>query len=386
MVNTLYAGMRLLNGLTTIFLAYPLYQISMRTRRNFYKYWSVGFALYGVSIIMRIPTIDSREITTLALVSYLLLLMGLFSIIAGIGDLVGQARRFLLAILILPGILGILIVADMEWVDFGLAVALAPYVFITASLMYLKINYNSDIILLLTGWTNILMLNFAYIYGYMNEGYVDFMSLITKVVIYIGMTNPSFSFLYEDLTRFLLGGVPEEYSDERHGEFNLVDLKTLNKNQDIQWLNSRIKLNDTRGKRTILVVLYDQIVSSDIFNEDNQGSLFIVRMLIGQSKRVSTFEEPVITINDDFSLLEILFTDIVSFSKDKFVPCEVILYTLSQMFHSHGHRRIYSFLTSKMNLIKSSMVSLTGFYAPDSHEIKSDMKMIETLADNIINS
>jgi len=386
MVNTLYAGMRLLNGLTTIFLAYPLYQISMRTRRNFYKYWSVGFALYGTSIIMRIPTIDSRDITTLALVSYIMLLMGLFSIIAGIGDLVGQARRFLLAILILPGILGILIVADMEWVDFGLAVALAPYLFITASLMYLKVNYNSDITLLLTGWTNILMLNFAYIYGYMNEGYVDFMSLITKLIIYIGMTNPSFSFLYEDLTRFLLGGVPEEYNDEKHGEFNLVDLKTLNKNQDIQWLKSRIKLNDSRGKRTILVVLYDQIIPSDIFNEDNQGSLFVVRMLIGQSKRVSTFEEPVITINDDFSLLEILFNDIVSFSNDKFIPCEVILYTLSQMVHSHGHRRIYSFITSKMNLIKASMGSLTGFYAPDSHEIKSDMKMIETLADNIINS
>ena len=335
---------------------------------------------------MRIPTIDSRDITTLALVSYLLLLIGLFSIIAGIGDLVGQARRFLFGILILPAILGILVLANMEWVDFGLVVALAPYVFITASLMYLKIKYNSDIILLLTGWTNILMLNFAYIYGYMNEGYVDFMSLITKVIIYIGMTNPSFSFLYEDLTRFLLGGVPEEYSDEKHGEFNLVDLKTLNKNQDIQWLKSRIKLNDSRGKRTILVVLYDQIIPSDIFNVDNQGSLFVVRMLIGQSKRVSTFEEPVITINDDFSLLEILFNDIVSFSNDKFIPCEVILYTLSQMVHSHGHRRIYSFLTSKMNLIKASMVSLTGFYAPDSHEVKSDMKMIETLADNIINS
>ena len=103
MVDPIYAGIRLLNGLVTIFLAYPIYKVYSRTRRNFYLYWSLGFAIYGLNILMRISMVSSsREVTVWAFASFGMFLLGSGLIIAGIGDLVNRSRQFLLSTLILP--------------------------------------------------------------------------------------------------------------------------------------------------------------------------------------------------------------------------------------------------------------------------------------------
>lgn len=385
MAHFLYSVLRFLNGVLTIALALPLFSIYSRTHRNFYRYWGIGFVAYGVSILMRLSAIGSDEITTIAYISYPILLFGLFSIIGGIGDLVGRSKEFLGALLVLPAILGVIILSGDDWLDIGLVVALAPYLFISLSLLYLKIRYQSDILLLLTGWSNILLLNFAYMYNLMDEGYVDFMSMFTKLIIYIGMTNPRFSFLYEDLTKFLMGGAPEQYADSSKGSFTLINMDIKNRSTDISWVENRIKKNSTLGKRTILVSLYDLIQPQDLFNDLNQDDLYFVRMVIGKGRTVSTFEEHVISINDDLNLLDILFNDVISFSRGNFIPCEIILYSLSQLVHTHGQRRVYSFLTSKISMIKSGNVGLVGFYNPESHEVPADVATLETLADLVLN-
>ena len=192
MVDPLYASIRLVNGLITVLLAYPIYTIFGRTRKNFYLYWSVGYALYGLSIIMRIPNIDNREMTTLGFLSFIVFVAGMALIVAGIGDLVNRSKQFLLSTLILPVILIVLMYSGGDWVDFGLLVAISPYVFITCALLYIRIKYHLDINLLLAGWANILFLNIGYLYLFINESYVDLLTTLTKIVIYFGMTSPSF--------------------------------------------------------------------------------------------------------------------------------------------------------------------------------------------------
>ena len=384
MVDPIYAGIRLINGLVSIFLAYPIYKVYGRTRKNFYLYWSLGYALYGSSIVMRIPTIANRDFTALAFMSYIVFVLGLGLIIAGIGDLVKRSRQFLLSTLILPIILIVLMLTSEDWFDFGILVVISPYVFITGALLYIKIKYKLDITLLLAGWANILFLNIGYLYEIMNEGYVDLMSTFTKVVIYVGMTSPSFSFLYEELTDFLMGGTPVEYNETTAG-FTMIDLNVRGREKEIKWIKERIIQNSRQGKRTILVSLYDQITSKDIIDEDTQDNLYLVRMANGYRRSFVVFEEPVISINDDFQLLDILFSDIIGFSNSNYIPGEIILYTLSQLITTHGSRRIYGFLTTKMGQIKSSHVNFIGFYSYGSHENPSEIIMFESLADIIIN-
>ena len=383
MVDPLYAGIRLINGLVTIFLAYPIYKVYNRTQKKFYLYWSLGYALYGSSIVMRIPAIANRDLTALAFTSYLVFVLGLGLIIAGIGDLVNRSRKFLFATLILPIVLIGLMLTSEKWLDFGKLVVISPYIFITGALLYIKIKYKLDISLLLTGWANILFLNIGYLYETMNEGYVDLMSTFTKFVIYIGMTSPSFSFLYEELTGFLMGGTPVEYYETTAG-FAMVDLNVRSREKEITWIKERIIQNSRQGKRTILVSLYDQISSKDIIDEDTQDNLYLVRMANGFHRSFVTFEHQVISINDDVQMLDMLFNDIIGFSNSNYIPCEIILYTLSQLIITHGARRIYGFLTTKMGQIKSSQVNFISFYSKNSHENPAEIKMFESLADLII--
>lgn len=313
-----------------------------------------------------------------------MLLIGLIMIIAGIGDLVNRTKQFLVSTLVLPLVLIIMIITGRDWSEFGLFVALSPYIFITAALLYIRIKYELDITLLLAGWANILFLNIGYMYQYMNEGYVDLLSTLTKVVIFAGMTSPSFSFLYDELTMFLLGGTPVEYSNNGNQGFTMIDLNVKNREPEIRWIKDRIIKNSREGKRTVLISLYDQITSSDIIDDATRDNFYLIRMANGYRRNFTVFEEPVTSINEDIQLLDILIRDIIEFSDKNYVPCEIILYTLSQLIITHGAKRMYSFITSKISELKSSQVSLTTFYSLESHEKQAEIKMFERLADSII--
>jgi hypothetical protein len=257
-------------------------------------------------------------------------------------------------------------------------------VFIAASLVVIKLVWKPDINLLIAGWVNIMLLNVGYIYQFMNEGFVDFAMTFTKVFIYMGMTAPSFSFLVDDLTRFLIGGMPEEYMDKPRGILTLITLQDPQREKEVRWIRERTQSNSRKGVRTVLVILYDMIMPTDISEDEAKENLYIVRVIQGGRGSLNTFEERIMVINDDLNQLDILFADIINFSKANYVPCEILLYNLSQMILTHGWRRVYSFLISNLSQLKSSHVNFTCFYYPEIHENSSDIKVFERMADAIV--
>ncbi len=384
MINLVYVFLRLVNGLVTVFLAIPLYKIYRRTTRRFYLFWGSGFALYGLSIVLRIPSIEMRIPTALGLFSFAMLLAGLTLIIAGIGDLVDRLRTILLTALILPVTLGALMILGRDWFDFGLFVALAPYIFITASLIVIKLKWNPEINMLIAGWANIMFLNAAYLYQLMNEGYVDFMMAFIKVFIYLGMTSPSFSFLVDNFTQFLMGGVPEEYIEKSRGVFTLITFLNPRRDKEIQWIKERTHSNSKKGVRSILVILYDLITPGDIVMNQIKEDIYFVRVMQGSRGALNTFKDQLMVINDDLNQLEILFTDVINFSNNNYIPCDIILYNLSPLILTHGWRRVYSFVISKLSQLKSSQVNFTCFYYPETHENQAEIKVFERMADSIV--
>jgi hypothetical protein len=130
--------------------------------------------------------------------------------------------------------------------------------------------------------------------------------------------------------------------------------------------------------------MYDLITSKDISNNHLVEELYFVRVLPGNRSILRTFEDRIMSINDDLNHIEILFSDVISYSKERNIPCEIILYTLSHLIHIHGWRRVYTFLTSKNPVIKSSQVQLTCFYDSRSHEDESEIIKFENLADSVV--
>jgi len=189
--------------------------------------------------------------------------------------------------------------------------------------------------------------------------------------------------MVDDLRQFLVGGIPVEYSDNFNGSFYLINLGQIDREKEVSWLKDHIGVNHRKGVRTILLSVYDMITSREVISESIED-VYFVRVLQGSRASVRTFEESVMTIDDDINQLDLLFSDILNFSGQNGIPCEVVVYSISHIIHTHGWRRVYAFIISKMQFIKASKVSLACFYYPDTHENPSDISKFETLADKVV--
>jgi hypothetical protein len=375
--------MRVLNGLVTLAFFPLLYNLYRRTNRRFFLYWSLGFLLYGVNIMLRVvaPEIIVSQLT---LFIFFLTTMGFILIVTGIGELVHRTKYLLTTTLVLPAILIVQYFMGGDWQYFIWFIVLSPYMFIVISLIVIMRVYNYDLKLLLAGWTYIFILNVAFAFDMMNPGFVDLLSAVAKVVIYWGMTLPSFAFIVDDLSNFIIGGIATEYHLPQSGEFTLVNLSAHTRDKEIAWIKNRVDANSRKGIRTIIISYYDLITPSDIGMVDDNEDTYFVKVQTGSKTFPNTFENKVMAIGDDLSQMDLLISDIIKLSNERQIGSEVILYSLSTIIHTHGWKRMYSFLTAKMPLIKSSYVHLTAFYYPETHETSADIVKFEIMADRVI--
>lgn len=370
---------RSINGLITIGLFILLYKIYKKNNKKFYLFWGVGFLLYGANIITRIGLSPQYGM----ILPMLFLLGGFVFILAGIGELVNRTKEMVLSTLILPiAILILHFTSGSEALGWGLSIL--PYLMLSASLLLIRINYPSTLDLLTLGWINLLLVNIAYAMNMMDSTYVDVMAIFGKIVIYRGMTDPSFSLLADDLKRYLISGYPEVYSDSGPGSFNLVNNSSNQKTKEIKWIIDKARDNSSKGIRTILITTYDLITPHDLRTSGLDERLYIVKMLQGGRGPMNTFEEHIMTVNDDLDQLGILFSDVINYSNERKINCEIILYTVSNLIHTHGWKRVYTLIISQITRLKSSKVQVYGFYHPETHESSADTAKFEKLSDKII--
>jgi len=375
---------RFFNGVVTIAIASLLLSIFRKTNRRFYLHWGIGYAFYGVNIIIRMLTPTELGVSFFGIMAFLLLMLGFAMMVAGIGELVNRPRAFLASSLTIALFPLFQFILGREFVPIMMIVALAPYLFMVLSLMVINWRYGMDVKLQIAGWLNLFFVNLGFITGLVDPGFTDLTSIMAKTVIYLGMTQPRFSFFADDLRAFLIGGVPEEYINHVRGKFTMVNQSNTGKGKDVQWIRERFLNNSKKGIRTLLITMYDLITADDISNSDVSDELYLVRVLPGSRSLLKTFEDRITSINDDPSQIDILFSDVVSYSNERRIPCEIVLYTLSHLIHTHGWRRVYSFITSKNPVIKSSQVQFTCFYDPRSHEDASEIIKFENLADSVV--
>ena len=384
MIPPLNLFFRLFNGAVTIAIASLLLSIFRKTNRRFYLYWGIGYVLYGVNIIIRMLTPTELGVSFLGVIAFLFLMLGFAMMVAGIGELVDRTRTFLVSSLSIILIPLIQFTLDREWVPLVMILGLAPYLFMVLSLIVIDWKFGVEVKLQIAGWLNLFFINLGFITEIVDPGFTDLTSIVAKIVIYLGMTQPKFSFLADDLRMFLIGGVPEEYTNRVEGRLTMLSQSNTGKEKDVQWIRERLLNNSKKGIRTLLISMYDLITPDDIINKDAVDELYFVRVLPGNRSILRTFEDRIMSINDDLNQMDILFSDVISYSNERTIPCEIILYTLSHLIHIHGWRRVYSFITSKNPVIKSSQVQFTCFYDSRSHEDRSEIIKFENLADSMV--
>ncbi|MFP3951088.1 MAG: hypothetical protein ACLFVP_02955 [Candidatus Bathyarchaeia archaeon] len=378
-----------LNGFVTLFLAYVLYKIYSECEKKFYFYWSLGYVFYGINIVIRIfyqPSFSVETYTDLIVAFFAILFVGLgftFMII-GVGELIMKPVHMLLATMILPLFPVLQIVTGHIFISLSMLSILLPYAFMVFSLLVINWKTSLDLNLLTIGWSILLFINVGFFSKTMDHSLVEVMSGFGKIVIYLGMTKPNFSYIVDDFRSFLLSGVPTEYLDTYTGGFGLVNLRNANRRKEVKWIEERAASNSKKGIRTILISLYDMITPNDFHDEAIRKELYFIRVIQGNPSTELRFGEGIMRVGEDLNKIDLLISDIFKFSNQNRLPCEVIIYTLSHLLHTHGWKRIYSYFTSKMPTIKNSKIKFTCFYYPETHEIRSDILKFETMADEVI--
>jgi hypothetical protein len=376
---------RLLNGSFTVLIALLLYRIYQRRRRNrFYLSWGIGFLGYGLSIFVRIFSPQIIVVTPLGILAFMFLFSGWISMLIGIGELVQETRRVSLAMTLFPLLLGALYLNGAKFVYVVYALTLFPYLLTGVILTIIQIKYHLDLKLLISGWFFILLINIGYVSNQLDPGYVDLLSTFGKGVVFWGMASTRFSFIDEELKEFLLRGIPTEYMNAFTGKLLLINMENSDRRAEISWIEKRVLENSRKAVRTILLTYYDVISPRDVIKNEIKNDLYMVRVIPGGRSFTEPFSQHIISIKDDINELEMLFSDIINFSNENKVPCEIIIHSLSHMVHTHGWKRVYSFLISKNSALKTSMVQLLAFYYPNTHEAKAEIIIFERLADNVI--
>ena len=372
--------LRLTNGAITLFIFIFLLNYYRRTARRIYLYWSMGFLFYGANIIVRLFE-ASVGMTPLGFLAFLLNSLGFVLIITGIGELINRTRTVLIATLTVQAAL-ILAAVTIKSSTIAWVILLTPHVLVVIALCYAYLRFNVDILLILLGWVPILLANLALASGALNVAYIDLFSGVSKIVVCRGMAKPTFSQLVENLRTFMLGGLAAEYGNGQPGGLYLVDLGKPKK-KEIQWIKARVEDNKRKGTRTVLLSLYGLIPPSLVADKDAQD-FFHIDVRQGKVRAVKVLEGQNMVAADNLDELKVVLMDIIAASRETTALTEVIVYTLSYMVHTHGWNRVYSMLLSMIKSLKEGNVRLTCFYHPETHQEKTMVARLETLAEDII--
>jgi hypothetical protein len=325
-------------------------------------------------------------VTPLEMFAAVFYFLGYFCIFAGIGDLIDRVLYLLLAAMSFPmAILVLYAVMGFETVSY--LVSILPYLIITLSLLWINHNYQVTLELLIVGWGTLLMVNTGWVLEFIHVYYVELMAIFSKIVIFFGMLNPQFSLMVDDLRQFLITGSAQVFTEESFGRFFLVrpEENSGGRDSELRWIRDIIDSNKTLGIRTVLISTYDILTRRDLNSWGiREEDIYLVRMIIGGGNPTGTFEDYTMTMDDDMDKLDIFFSDIVEFSRERKAMVSIIIYNISNLLHTHNWRRGYSFLISKLSTLKNSRVNLYCFYHPQTHENIADIVKFEKLADDII--
>ena len=304
--------LRMLNGLFTVSFLPIIYGTYVKTKKRFYLLWGIGFFLYGLHIVLRIifPIIFRDTPLQFYMVSYLVQLIGFSLILSGIGDLVNRTRALLLSSLTVPVVI-IILYFTTQPILLGYIVTLLPYFFISMSLLTVWWLTKANLEYFIIGWNILLLANLGNVVGYLHPIYVEILAIFGKIILLNGTRYRTFTFLVDDLTRFLISGRASEYSDFQGGQIQFVDLSRASKVEEMHWIKDRLVESSLRDERSILISTYDVISAHDLNKHGLHGDdLYFIRMIQGRNPHTTVFDEHVMTINDDLVDLDILFMDV----------------------------------------------------------------------------
>ncbi|RLI00501.1 hypothetical protein DRO30_05615 [Candidatus Bathyarchaeota archaeon] len=358
----------------------------------FHLLLSLGFILYSLGIFSRFwfPSFTSYQFFTL-------IYLALFSWATGFLFMVVGRFKISLAVvfsLIFLASLALYLLYFLGILNSVLGV-LTPYLMVallaTGGMILLIRIHHFLPTSLLTGWSMLVASNILEFFNLASVEFLSMTSATAKILFLYGAANPMFAMVGVEMSKLLRTGLNVSLITRSH--VSLVKCVNTSHLRELSWIKQFTTDNSKAGIKTILVILYDIISPSELKEmrmlEDK--SVHVVRVLPEAEKEDVTSEEysfldekDFSIIRDDLASLGLLLSSIVNYSRDKLIPCNIVIYSLSWLIHTHGWRSVYTLLTRKMPDIKNSQVHVYMFFYPEVHEDKTILSTFEKLAEEVI--
>ncbi|MFP3952364.1 MAG: hypothetical protein ACLFVP_09535 [Candidatus Bathyarchaeia archaeon] len=376
--------LRTINGIITILFFPYLLKVYLETERRFYLNWAVGFFLLGLRIVLRsLSQFYCEGIGFICPLSFFILqLVGLSALVAGIGELVDQYKSTLYLLGVMDALLiGLFMFLDLEMII--LISSLGLYSYISFILPYIRREYSLSLNHFIAGWGMLFLINIVKPLGMFNPILLELMTISGKILIFYAMTQTGFRYLAEDISQYI---APKEGRKEVvTGDSRITLLEsTARKQRELEYLSGEIKRNSERGVRSVVISTYDLIMPEELLRYGlERDDFYIIRMLIGEKGSSFNFEEHQSIIRDDLNELDFVVRDIIEYTHENKMNLEIYFYNISSLIHIHGARRVYSFMVSKIPTIKESNLSLHIFLHPKTHEDESTAALFRSIVDQV---
>lgn len=376
--------LRTINGILTISFSPYLLKIYLETDRRFYLNWAAGFLLLGLKIILRsLSQFYCDSFGILCPSSFFILqITGLSLLVAGIGELMDQYKPTLL----LLGVMDALMLVLFLFLDLDMIIMISTiglYSFISFMLPYMRREYALSLNKFIAGWGMLFLVNILRPLSMVNPALLEVVAISGKILIFYAMTQTGFKYLAEDISQYI---APKEGGGTHEKAGNPVTLLESNahKQKELEYIAREIKHNSERGIRSVVISTYDLIMPEELMRYGlERDDFYIIRMLIGEKGTGFNFEENQSVIRDDLNELDFIVRDIIEYTNKNKISLEIYFYNLSSLIHIHGEKRIYSFMISKIPIIKNSNLSLQIFLHPQTHEDESTISLFRSIVENV---
>lgn len=276
----------------------------------------------------------------------------------------------------------------------SLSGVLTPYLMVallvTSGIILLAKIHGPPPASLLLGWSMIVASHILESFNLASIETLSITSATGKILFLYGVTNPMFAMVGVEMPKLLRTGLDLSLIAPSH--VSLVKCVGISHLREISWIKQFTADNSKAGIKTILVILYDlspsELKEMRMVEDKN---IHVVRVLPEAEKEDITSEEygflderSVSIIRDDLASLGLLLSSIVNYSRDKLIPCNILIYSLSWLIHTYGWRSVYTLLTRKMSDIKNSRTHVYILIYPEVHEDKTILSTFEKLAEEVI--
>jgi hypothetical protein len=368
----------ILNGSFTILCGLVVtYQIFMKqlTRSWFYRFWAIGFFIYGTEIFLRAGGFLIEISEGLLFIAFLFFVSGIWLLCRG--------RQFLLTLvgsvsfLVLSSLLYALKIYPFNALEFvGFTVI---FLFVGIVILQQRLIFGRSAERLAIGW---ILLYFSNVLLTGQGWVIDAFAIFSKLIILLGVMDYDFIVIADKIQEKLPPSPEAGYAREG-GLRLLISSENSNANhREGNWLRKKIVENVKDGEETIVCVFQDVLPYQE---------LRAIKWISPDKVSVYLFSSSAQMAKSEFIVLPMGLAQIGAAlsqvakhhqTSDKGVT--VIFFHLSLLIHLYGAEAIYAMLLNKMGYLRENGITLYPFFYPSMHCDQTIVSLFSRLSDEII--